>query len=111
MWREKLKRRRLNKKKADMRRIDLERRRENRRKEELRQKERDDVDVEDGSDGWWGIDILGFLWPKQNSEEKKSTQRRLEVEERADIASDRIFVSDDETYEFYGFNTTYLDKG
>ena len=92
-----------------MRRIDLERRRENRRKEELRQKEH--IDVEDGSDGWWGIDILGFLWPKQNSEEKKSTQRRLEVEERADIASDRIFVSDDETYEFYGFNTTYLDKG
>ena len=63
-----------------------------------------------GSDGW-GVDILGYLWPKPNLEEKKSSQRRLWIEERADIASDRIFVSDDETYEFYGFNTTYLDKG
>ena len=71
---------------------------------------RKEQELEDSSDGW-GIDILGFLWPEPNVDEKKSMERRLEVEERADIASDRIFVSDDETYEFYGFNTTYLDKG
>ena len=82
------------------------------RGKEKRQKARaeDRVDGEDGSEGW-GVDILGYLWPKPNLEEKKSSQRRLWIEERADIAGDRIFVSDDETYEFYGFNTTYLDKG
>ena len=100
----------MNKKKAETRRLAIERSRESKRREQLRKRRRKEKELEDGSEGW-GIDILGFLWPEQNGDEKKSMQRRLEVEERADIASDRIFVSDDETYEFYGFNTTYLDKG
>ena len=109
LWKEKMRRRRLSAKKAEARRIAMER--SKKRGKEKRQRAREDrVDGEGGSDGW-GIDILGYLWPKPNLEEKKSSQRRLWIEERADIASDRIFVSDDETYEFYGFNTTYLDKG
>ena len=101
----------MNKKKAETRRLAIKRSRESkRRKEEMQKRRRKEKELEDGNEGW-GIDILGFLWPEQNGDEKKSMQRRLEVEERADIASDRIFVSDDETYEFYGFNTTYLDKG
>ena len=100
----------MSAKKAEARRIAMERS-EKKMEKEKRQKAREDqVDGEDGSEGW-GIDILGYLWPKPNLEEKKSSQRRLWIEEQADIASDRIFVSDDETYEFYGFNTTYLDKG
>ena len=99
------------KKKEEARRIAIERSKKIKRREEMLRRSRKEKEPEDGSDGW-GIDILGFLWPEEeNGEEKKSLQRRLEVEERADIASDRIFVSDDETYEFYGFNTTYLDKG
>ena len=111
LWKEKMRRRRLSAKKAEARRIAMERSKKKRGKEK-RQKARaeDRVDSEDGSEGW-GIDILGYLWPKPNLEEKRSSQRRMWIEERADIASDRIFVSDDETYEFYGFNTTYLDKG
>ena len=100
----------MNKKKAETRRLAIERSRESKRREQMRKRRRKEKEFEDASEGW-GIDILGFLWPEQNGDEKKSMQRRLEVEERADIASDRIFVSDDETYEFYGFNTTYLDKG
>ena len=110
LWKEKMRRRRLSAKKAEARRIAMERS-EKKMEKEKRQKAREDqVDGEDGSEGW-GIDILGYLWPKPNLEEKKGSQRRLWIEEQADIASDRIFVSDDETYEFYGFNTTYLDKG
>ena len=100
----------MNKRKEETRRLAIERSEKSKRREEMRQRSRKDEELEDDSDGW-GIDILGFLWPEQKAEEQKSTQRRLEVEERVDIASDRIFVSDDETYEFYGFNTTYLDKG
>ena len=100
----------MNKRKEETRRLAIERSKKSKRREEMRQRSRKDEELEDDSDGW-GIDILGFLWPDQKAEEQKSTQRRLEVEERVDIASDRIFVSDDETYEFYGFNTTYLDKG
>ena len=110
LWKEKLRRRRLSAKKAEARRIAMERRKKRGKEKRQRAKE-DSLDgEEDGSEGW-GIDILGYLWPKPNLEEKKSSQRRLWIEEQADIASDRIFVSDDETYEFYGFNTTYLDKG
>ena len=102
----------MNKKKAETRRLAIKRSRESKRREQMRKRRRKEKELEDGSEGW-GIDILGFLWPEKNSEKKKSMKRRLEVEERADIASDRIatFVSDDETYEFFGFNTTYLDKG
>lgn len=112
LWKEKSRRRRLNKKKKEgARRIAIERSKKIKRREEMLRRSRKEKEPKDGSDGW-GIDILGFLWPEEDTgEEKKSLQRRLEVEERADIASDRIFVSDDETYEFYGFNTTYLDKG
>ena len=35
----------------------------------------------------------------------------MRAQKKPDIASDRLLVSDDETYEFFGFNTTYLDKG
>ena len=110
LWKEKMRRRRLSAKKAEARSIAMERSKKKMEKEKRQRAREDRVDGEDGSEGW-GIDILGYLWPKPNLEEKKSSQRRLWIEERADIASDRIFVSDDETYEFYGFNTTYLDKG
>ena len=109
LWKEKLRRRRLSAKKAEARRIAMERSKK-RGKEKGQRAREDRVDGENGSEGW-GVDILGYLWPKPNLKEKKSSQRRLWIEEQADIASDRIFVSDDETYEFYGFNTTYLDKG
>ena len=33
------------------------------------------------------------------------------VLERSDSISERLLTSDDETFEFFGFNTTYLDKG
>ena len=101
----------MNKKKAETRRLAIERSKKSKRIEEMRQRSRKEKELEEDSSDGWGIDILGYLWPKENGDETKSMERRLEVEERADIASDRIFVSDDETYEFYGFNTTYLDKG
>ena len=110
LWKEKMRRRRLSAKKAEARRMAMERSKKKRGKEKRQKAREDRVDSEDGSGGW-GIDILGYLLSKPNLKEKKSSQRRLWIEERADIASDRIFVSDDETYEFYGFNTTYLDKG
>lgn len=43
--------------------------------------------------------------------EKFSRRQKLRFQKKPDTASDRLFVSDDETYEFFGFNTTYLDKG
>ena len=52
--------------------------------------------------------------------EEADDRRKLDIwienffrrfKKKPDTASDRLFVSDDETYEFFGFNTTYLDKG
>ena len=71
LWKEKLRRRRLSAKKAEARRMAMER--SKKRGKEKRQRAREDrVDSEDGSEGW-GIDILGYLWPKQNLKEKKSS--------------------------------------
>ena len=43
--------------------------------------------------------------------EKFFRRQQARFKKKPDTASDRLFVSDDETYEFFGFNTTYLDKG
>ena len=74
LWKEKMRRRRLSAKKAEARRIAMERSKKKRGKEKRQRAREDRVDGEDGSEGW-GVDILGYLWPKPNLEEKKSSQR------------------------------------
>ena len=66
----------MNKRKEETRRLAIERSEKSKRREEMRQRSRKDEELEDDSDGW-GIDILGFLWPEQNDEEKIDNKEEL----------------------------------